>query len=137
MKRIRIILLVAFILGLVLFQVKFVSENDNLNMKADISLSQKANAEITSGGNFKEHRVATSVCAYNNIETLEYYGWDSGRNFVVKIATRTWINGVSQGPPFDEYYLYSVYTVSSTPQTGIEVTCQGGYNACFPSRICL
>ena len=37
MKRIRIVLSIAFIIGLVLFQVNFVTENENLN--ADITFS--------------------------------------------------------------------------------------------------
>lgn len=142
MKRIRIVLSIAFIIGLVLFQVKFVTENDNLN--ADITLSQKANAEINPGGIYRTHPTATS-CGFHYTETYSYYGYKDGDDsWVVLLGTKVWVDGDLQSPFYDPYspenikdkLLSTNFSSSSTEIIGTVITCQSGNMSCTPGSTC-
>jgi hypothetical protein len=138
MKRIRIILLVAFILGLVLFQVKFVTENDNLNIKADISLSQKAkanpewfNPESSTGtGSFTIHNT-TESCGTQTQYTITYkdiYG--------LVVGVDVYLDGILQDGGYNGYYYTRVFDTTTITKYGVKVTCQGGTNFCVPQVFC-
>jgi len=131
MKNIKIFLLVSFILGLVFFQVKFVTEKDNLIMKADIGISKQANAEINPGGVYKEH-LQTQSCGYQYIEYLEYWGPDEWGHYV-KLGADVWIENVFQEPGYNGWYLFTVHTSTSTEIVGSKRTCEGGFQSCTPA----
>jgi len=138
MKKIRIILLVSFILGLLLFQVKFVAENDNLIIKADIGISEQANAEVQNPSIYfvKEQNIP---CSSHEITTNEYYGYKEGvQNDWVLLGVNTWCDGQLVG----EYYDYQItgddiqsVKASSYTQSveGKRRSCYtGGRNRCTP-----
>ncbi|HQN94541.1 MAG TPA: hypothetical protein PLQ09_10505 [Prolixibacteraceae bacterium] len=134
MKSVKVILLVSFILGLLLFQVKFVAENDNLNMNADISISKQANAETNPGGIYKENPKAKS-CGFHYTETWEYWGYDEW-GWIVLLGTDTWIDNVAQQPKYTGPYIRSEFHSSSTEIVGMEIICEAGKRSCTPGIVC-
>lgn len=141
MKRIRIILSVAFILGLVFFQVKLVAENDRLNLQADISLSQKANAnpewfnpESPTGHGIFTPNPQSINCEWNQIDTWEYWDYDMGRE--VLVGTKVKINGVIQYPFYNGPYAFVKYIPSTEQIMGQLITCEAGNKACTPATLC-
>lgn len=142
MKRIRIILLVAFILGLVLFQVKFVAENDIFNIKADISLSQKANAnpewsnpESPTGPGLFFNNTQTTQCGTITTKTYTYSKFDDYGD-LEEVGTAVWIDGVLQIPWYTGSYDRIEITNTTQAKWGWSTTCEAGNMACTPATFC-
>jgi len=143
MKSVKVILLVSFILGLLLFQVKFVTDNDNLNLKADISISQKANANPeainpkppTGSGVYTPNPQSVN-CGWNQIDTWEYFAYDDW-GWLVSVGTKVKINGEIQYPYYNGPYVTVTYTPSTQQIMGQLMICEaGGINACSSSSTC-
>jgi hypothetical protein len=130
MKSVKFILLVSLILGLVIFQVKFVTENDNLNMKADIGISKQANAEINPGGIYKEHQ-SLVYCGSVLVETWSYTDWVDG--YLEVVGSTIKINGEYQ-QIYSGEWAFEEYRTSSEQVQGYDVTCEGGNRSCTPGN---
>lgn len=145
MKRIRIFLLVSFILGLALFQVKFVTDSDNLNLIADVSLSQKANAnpEIMtpkpptggSGIYFSDSQVDEGSCGSVTTTVYTYYIFDDDSETWVSVGSASYVNGEYKDGYFG-WYDKVEKTTTTTKIFGWRTTCQAGNRQCTPGLQC-
>lgn len=129
MKNVKIILLVSFILGLVLFQVKFVAENDNFNIKAAFS-TLNANAEASQAGNYRPHST-TVHCGYNYYDGTRYYDCMGDL-----LGVKAYINNVLQYPVYYGEYCYALGYNESKPITGTKISCEAGKFFCMPETRC-
>lgn len=126
MKNIKVLLFVAFALGLIFFQLNFISENGSLSTKLGLGTNASADGESNYGNNYTPH-YSTAPCGYVTVETWTYY--NCGGAF---LGSKVWINGVLQSPFYSDEYCYSTFSSSSQTVYATTTTCEGGNSQCTP-----
>lgn len=128
MKAIKIIILSAFIIGLVVFQINLTSEQGNPFSKIGMSLTAKAFGE-NPAGNYYQNKYTSFVCASDYIEQTCYYTWGGS-----PICCDTRVNNVTTEWCDGGYY--SMFTSSRVDRMGSRTSCESGSSTCSPSEYC-
>ena len=126
MKKIKVLLFVALTLGLVFFQLNFVSDNSDLFTKSWLGTNASAADESYYGNNYTPHYSSTP-CGYVTVETWTYYSCSG-----TVLGTKVWINGVLQSPFYNGSSCYSTFTSSTKTAYITTTTCEGGSSSCTP-----
>ena len=107
MKKIKVLLFVALTLGLVFFQLNFVSDSSDLFTKSWLGTNASAAGESYYGNYYTPH-YSTTPCGYVTVETWTYYTCGG-----TVLGTKVWINNELQNPFFSGDYCYATFTTSS------------------------